>query len=61
MAIGSFEKLSKKLNAAQQTEIALPDNLSDILADHLDVIAAAHHSNHVNDHHSHPNVNEVGG
>lgn len=56
MSKNTFEKLSKKLKGKGDVSVSLPDDLSQVLEDHLDIIAAAHHSNHVNDHHSHPGV-----
>ena len=60
MAENPFKKLAQTLRAKQTTvEIDVSDHLSNVLDEHLDLIAAAHHSVHGSNHHSHPSLEEV--
>ena len=53
----SFKHLAERLSSRQSASAEnLSDHLSTIFDEHLDLIAAAHHSTHGSQHHSHPSL-----
>lgn len=55
----TFKSLANRLSSKQgDAKVNVSDHLTEILDEHLDLIAAAHHSVHGSNHHSHPSLDE---